>query len=514
MALSAGVLALSLAACGGGGGEDADPAAAVPASAPIYVQATLRPEGDLQENTNAALKKILRTNDPAATIEKAIASSDPNTKVDYQQDVEPWLGSRAGAFVTSISGTNADGAAVIASKDNDKAQEFLDSQVDSKAAKKTYKDVDYRFADNSATGIVGDYVVVGSERGFRTVVDTVNGDGVETIDGNDSYKKALDTVGSDDALGTVFVSTQGLIDALARSGGVPPDTVASLRQAITASGGTATAVKLGVSANAIAIDSATLGVKKSASGAQAGNAAAALSALPGDAWMGIGLGAIGPRLRQALQQVAQVGSLGGTDVNGQLGAMQQALGIDLDKDLFSWMGDGGLFVRGTTIADIGGALVVESSDPNATAQALGKIRRLVGQLSPTTKVTQLRGVQGADAGLSVTPEGFPFPVILALAGDKFVAGINPQAVEAAIAPSSKLADSASFKQAASALAGVDPTFFVDVAPILQLADGLGAGDDPDFAKVRSYLAQFTSAAAGSKREGDTQRAKLVVTLKG
>ena len=50
-------------------------------------------------------------------------------------------------------------------------------------------------------------------------------------------------------------------------------------------------------------------------------------------------------------------------------------------------------------------------------------------------------------------------------------------------------------------------------PVLTLADGLGAGDDPDFAQVRSYLQQFGSVAAGSKRDGDTQRFKLVVTLK-
>ena len=271
--------------------------------------------------------------------------------------------------------------------------------------------------------------------------------------------------------------------------------------------------KLGVSQNAIAIDAATLGVKQSSNAPAAGNAAAALAALPGDSWLGFGVSSIGDRLRSGLQQITQLGSVGGTDVNGQLDQIQQQLGIDFERDLFSWMGDGALFVRGTSIAQIGGALVVQSSDPTATKSAIRKVARLIPQVSPTTTVSPATGVAGVDDGISVTPSGFPFPILLVTSGDKFVAGVSKQAVEAAISPSTKLSDSPSFKQASAALSGVDPTFFFDVQPVLTLADGLGAGDDPDFAQVRSYLQQFGSVAAGSKRDGDTQRFKLVVTLK-
>jgi len=512
LAACAGAVAVGLAACGGGGGSgDANPAEAVPSSAPLYIQATLRPDGELKTNTENALKKILKTDDPGAKIVQGL-ESDPNNKVSFKDDVDPWLGDQAGIFFTSFSGTNPVGAAVIASKDNGKAQDFIDEQTKG-GQDKSYNDTDYRLDDGTAVGIVGDYVVAGTERGFRTVVDTVNGDNVETMSQNDEYNKALSAVGEEDALGTLYVSTNGLIDALARSGGVPAETLSTLRQTIASTGGRATVAKLGVQSNAIAIDAATLGLKQSANAPAAGNAAAALAALPGDSWLGFGVSSIGDRLRSGLQQLTQLGSLGGTDVNAQLDTIQQQLGIDFERDLFSWMGDGGLFARGTSVAEIGGALVVQSSDPTATSRAIRKIARIVPQLSPTTDVGPVTGVAGADDGIAITPQGFPFPIMLVTAGDKFIAGVSRQAIEAAISPSSKLADSASFKEASSALSGVEPTFFFDIQPVLSLAEGLGATDDPDFAQVRSYLQQFGSIAAGSKRDGDTQRFKLVVTLK-
>lgn len=512
LVVCAGLVAVGLAACGGGGGSgDANPAEAVPGTAPLYVQATVRPDGDLKTNTENALKKILKTDDPGAEIVDSLESDDGD--VSFKDDVDPWLGDSAGMFFTSFSGTNPVGAAVIASKDNEKAQEFIDEQTKDGGQDKSYNDTDYRLDDGTAVGIVGDYVVAGTERGFRTVVDTVKGDGVETMADNDEYNSALSKVGEDDALGTVYVSTNGLVDALARSGGVPAETLNGVRQAIAQAGGRATVAKLGVTSNAIAVDSVTLGLKESANAPADGNAAAALAALPGDAWLGFGMSSIGERLRSTLQQFTQLGSVAGQDVSGQLEALQQQLGIDLEQDLLQWMGDGALFVRGTSIAEIGGALVVQTSDPQATKSAIHKIARLVPRLSPTTEVGPISGIQGADDGMAITPDGSPFPILLVQGGDKFVVGLSKQAVEAALSPSTTLGDSASFKTAASALSGVDPTFFFDVAPVLTLADGLGAGDDPDFAQARSYLQQFGSVAAGSKREGDTQRAKLVVTLK-
>jgi len=65
------LLALAaLAGCGSsssssGGSTGADPAKLVPAQAPIYIGATVRPDGQLGDDATAALKKLLQTDDPS-----------------------------------------------------------------------------------------------------------------------------------------------------------------------------------------------------------------------------------------------------------------------------------------------------------------------------------------------------------------------------------------------------------------------------------------------------------------
>jgi hypothetical protein len=513
LAACAGALAVGLAACGGGA-KDADPAAAVPATAPLYAEVVLRPDGELKDGADSALKKVLRTDDPAAAIQQALRSgAGHGARLDYAKDVEPWLGRRAGAFFTSIIGGRPDGALVIAQTDAGKARDAIAKEQGKDAAKRSYKDVDYRVSGQTAAGVVEDYVVVGSERGLRTVVDTLQGEGVRTMAKSTEYRKALSAVGDDAALGTAFVSTQGVIDAVARSGGIPTEAIAGLRQAVGQAGGSAGAIKLHADGGAIGIDGATLGATQPAGSAE-GDSAAAVAALPGDAWLGLGAAGIGEGLRQALQQSTQVGGVGGVDVTGALTDLQRQLGLDVEKDLLSWMGDGALFVRGSGLADIGGALVVHSTDPAASRRAIGKIARLVKRRSPGTRVRPLRGVRGADDGIALSSADVPMDLLLAVAGDRFVAGVGRQAVEAAISPQSKLADSASFRAAADALgSGVQPTFFLDVASVLKLADGFGAGSDRDLAKVRDVVSRFAAVVAGTGRDGDTRRGALLVTLR-
>ena len=111
------VPAAILSGCGGGGGggsTDVGPAAAVPANTPIYLDATVKPTGSAKSNADAALSKILNTNDPGAKIISLIESQTKANghPINYQQDIAPWLGQKAGVFFTSL-GTNSQGAAVV-----------------------------------------------------------------------------------------------------------------------------------------------------------------------------------------------------------------------------------------------------------------------------------------------------------------------------------------------------------------------------------------------------------------
>ncbi|MBW3548893.1 MAG: hypothetical protein KY452_12285 [Actinobacteria bacterium] len=52
--LVAALCAIFLAACGGSGDPDAKPATIVPAAAPLYFEVTVRPEGDVRDDAEAA----------------------------------------------------------------------------------------------------------------------------------------------------------------------------------------------------------------------------------------------------------------------------------------------------------------------------------------------------------------------------------------------------------------------------------------------------------------------------
>jgi hypothetical protein len=500
-----GALALGASACGSSSDTDPDPAQAVPASAPIYIQATIKPDGDLQADTESVLKK-LGVDDPAADITAFLkdAADDP-ASVD---DVKEWVGSRVGVFVTSFTG-DTDAAAVIATTDPGKAADSIDKDG---AKKGSYKDVDYWFDQDdpgSVQGVVDDYAVSGSERAFRTVVDTVKGDDVETIADNSQYQAGLQAVGSDNALATAYVSTEGVLNAIGRSGGIPAAQLGQIRQQLSQVGGKTTVVKVAPSSDSITLEVATLGLKEGEATSDA--ATTALTSLPGDAWLGVGLPHIGESLRSALQQGLQLGSVTGQDLSGQLRAIQQAIGIDIEQDLLSWMGDGGLFAGGAA-ANIGGALVVQTTDAAKAQQAVRKLAKLVPQIADGVQVRQA-SVAGADEAVEFRADGFPFPIVAAVGNDRFVLGVGDKAVEQGLSPTTTLADSPSFKTAAQALGDVKPAFFLDVSAVGSLLGALVPATDPDTQQVMSALQKVSTIAAGTQRDGSTQRTKIIVTLK-
>lgn len=519
-AACAAALAFGAVGCGGGGGgnADADPAAAVPASAPFYFEIVMRPDGKLAKDTEAALRKILGTADVEGQIQKIFDEGSSKDKVDFAKDVEPWLGKRAGVFVSSVGGTTPDGAALVAAKDTGEAQDFIDRELkkdSDKEVKRSYKDEDYVVSDGAAIAVIEDFVVLGTDRGLKAVVDAMKGDEARTLAKADDFRKSLKAVGAD-GLGTVYTNPALLIDAIGSSGAVPPQALTTIRQALAGSGAKAAVAKLGVAADAFSLETATLGAKVPPG--DQGDAAGAVAALPEDAWFGAGIGAIGERGRQAIAQLGQIGALAGVDPETILSQIREQSGIDIQRDLLSWMGDGGLFVRGTSIADIGGALVVQSSDPARSEAAVGKLARLVRGQSSGTVVRPLTGVQGVDRGVVFSPDpsssGPKIQVILAAAGDRFVVAVGRPALEAALRPSGRLAESDSFKQAAGKLGnGIKPTVFFDVPPVLRFAEGLGAADSPQYMQAKKYLDAFAALVAGGRRDGDTARSKLVLGLK-
>jgi len=508
LSLVLALCAAIVAGCGsssGSGGSD-DPAALIPAGAPVYVEATVRPEGKVRSDVEGALKKILRTDDPGARIGKLIDDADKGEDVTFK-DVEPWLGDRVGVAVTALhSGQDADYVAVISSTDDDKAKATLEKMKDD-VVERSYKGVDYRFDrnDKTAAAVVEHRVVIGTEGGLKAVVDAKGGDTLAKSNALSAVRSKV----AQDRIGLLYLDVQGLLRTVSQSASSDPQ-VGAMVQSFSSALPKTIGAALQAQPDALRIDAVSIGTPKSAS--TNGSGADIVATLPGDAWLGLGVANLGQTLDRIVQAVAGGGGITGVGVNAVLGQFQKQTGLDLRKDVLSWMGDAGVFVSGTSTADLGGALVIKTTDPAKTRRTMAVLERFVRQ-SSGTKVATLHG-SAIDEGFTVKDTSGP-AVQVALAGDRFVVAVGSKDVLAkAISPRQQLGSSPAFTAAAGKLGnGLRPSFYLDFTQVTKLIEAY-AGSDQDFQKAKPYLDTFGAIVAGAKDEGSgVTRSRFVVTLK-
>jgi hypothetical protein len=347
--------------------------------------------------------------------------------------------------------------------------------------------------------------VVGStEAGFKTAVDASKGDSLAEGDG---LKGARDKVVSD-RLGLLYVDVAGFLRAVSERSGSNPQTGALLQ----AVGGTlprTLAAAITADPDAVRVDAVSLGTPRAATGTRSG--ADALAGLPSQAWLGLGVGDLGKVVDGLLTQLTSSGGLTGVGVQALQRQLEQQTGLDLRRDVLSWMGDAGLFVAGASGSDVHGGLVVHTTDPAATRRTLEKLVALVPR-GGGRRVTPLHA-QGVDAGYSLRSAGSP-TIYVALAGERFVVAYGRQALSEAIQPGATLGSSAEFKTAAGKLGGgVRPSIFLSLHQVTELLAVVSSGD-PSFAQAQRYLDAFGAVVAGSKDEGGgVKRARGVVTLR-
>ncbi len=510
-------VAIPIAGCGdsssssnSAGSAGADPAAFLPAAAPVYVEAQVQPTGDLKANATTVASKILRTGDPGGKIAGLLDKGLKDDGASYERDIAPWLGQRAGLAIVGVGagGKDSDIAAAIASKDDDAAQKFVDGRKG--ASDREYRGVKYRYKadDDLAAAVIDHAVLIGTERGFKSAIDARSGD---TLASSATFKKARETVGTD-GLGFAYADPGRFFDlaAGAASGKAPGVDDAQLKMfkgLLTGSGLQSVAAKLDVTSNALRIDGAAIGLKTKVG---SGDGPGAAAAVPAGSWLSVGVGDVGATISKAISSLGDSGATGGMDPETLLQGLQSQLGVDVQKDLLSWMGDAALFVRGTSMDDLGGALVVTSKDPAASRKAIGTLRKLMEGLNVKTGALSGAGASGAD-GFSVDVGPLPAGIQVAAKGDKFVIAYGKDALSDALGASSTLGDSEPFKTAAGLLGGAKPSLFLDTPQVVKLLSSV-AGNDEDFVKAKPTLDAFGPAAAGMSSDGDVTRLKIAVAV--
>jgi hypothetical protein len=175
------------------------------------------------------------------------------------------------------------------------------------------------------------------------------------------------------------------------------------------------------------------------------------------------------------------------------------------------MGDFGVFVRGTSMADLNGAVVIETTDPGASARLIGRLQQLAkGQPGSGTTVEPL-SAPGGGKGFTLRDDEAPAPVHMFQRDDRVVVAYGDAAAEDALAPSDRLGDSPEFTDAAQSIDGYVVSFYLAMGPVLELADSAGAGD-PDWSSARPYLEPLQALVGGTAGDNDELRSAFKILV--
>ncbi|HST56735.1 MAG TPA: DUF3352 domain-containing protein [Solirubrobacteraceae bacterium] len=570
--------AVAIGGCGSSGSSstgNANPASIVPASAAFYASAVTNPSGKLKADELAAAQKLTHQTDPIGSLIGELQSAS-GTSINFKRDIQPWLGDRAGVFISSIDlssassdllgggltkllskdlfesssdGSGADavqGALVLDASDLGKARSFLDDQAHKENAHATsYKGVAYKVNTKSlASGIVGDFAVVGSEAGVKSVIDTSKGGA--SIASAPNYTKlsasaetgaianaylSLDTLlgqtkGSDNSASLVNLLRKVLGGAGQAYLSVVPtpnriavdiDTLPGTSSASTSassSASTSTSTSTSTGTSTAKASSGSSGSGKSSDGAHA-TSAQVLGQLPGDAWLALGIGNVDRTLGTGAAGLRALVSLGSQLSIGPIslkGALTPLVSKDVIHHDLSWIDSAAIFAGGSGLLNLQAGVVIgakSSEGPRAAVSVLSNAyRKAGGTVSPVV-------IPGADTAVMARVQGLPLVLDIAAGNNKLVLGLGPTSVTEALNPSSTLASSAAYSSATGALGhGIEPSLLVDLPTVVGLLDTLGLNNQPTIATLFPYLQAITALTAGGVQDlgNGVKRARVVVGL--
>jgi Protein of unknown function (DUF3352) len=534
-----------LAGCGSSG-SSGDPASFVPASAPLYANLAIKPSGGSSGEASTAAKKLTHLAEPYGSVAQALLSSE-TVHIDFKHEIESWVGKSAGVFVTSLDtsklpqssssiqalleggltsaasslgadafgSSGTEGAIVLETSNAGGARSFLAKRAhEQQAHSATYRGTSYEVSPGGAAeGLVKDFAVIGSESGFKAVVDTsLGGASIASASG---YAKP-----PSNAIASAYVRPEALAKAVHGAGGVAGQGISLLSQLFA--GAQSASLSVTPTASSISLQGEIHSTAGSAPlFGQEG--AKALGEVPSGAWLAAGVGDVGPNLPRALALLHGVASFATSTVFASLGgpAIEKLFtaldspSAKLKQDFGGWATSGAMFVSGTGLFNLQAALVIGSNDPTASRAAVGKLATLMQSAGGEVANT---AIAGSDAAVSVKLKGFPAEIFVAdgqstNGQSKFVLGLGQQSVQGALAPSSTLSTSPAYTSATSALGGgIEPSLIVEFPTMLGFLEGLGLTQSPGVSNLVPYFKSLGTLTAGATSQGGVEHFKAVVGL--
>jgi hypothetical protein len=509
LVLATAVAALVAAGCGGSdGGSGSDPAAVAPADSPIFIELAVRPEGDLQTNLEGLAKNLAGIDDLGGLVIEQLEESaaGDGEEFDYEKEVEPWLGEKAGISLQEYDGDDFNGYVVgVATTDSGAAQQFLDDHADDVVSEGSYEGTDYKVEDDdTAVGLIGDFLVIAeSEDAFKAAVDAEGG---ESLADQDAYTSAVDAAPAESFanvfvdVGALIEEAGGTIDAEAEQfldvAGIEPKEATALASVVPGS-------------NQIEIDFATNLVGEDA---PTGDASALLGSLPGGSFAAFATTEFGSQLSEAIDQLDENGIPGELEPN-ELKSALKSQGIDLDK-IGGSIKDLGAFAQGNTERNLNGAVVMTATDAKEATNTVANIGLLL-RASDTPGITKIseEGITGFS--IRDADDLGEQPLVVAAKDEKIAISYGPVAAAAALTAgkSATLAENPAFKKAGEALGDTPLSGFVAGPATVALVENLLSPEEQaELEEVRPLLDKIEYAAVGTGTSGDLATSKLILAF--
>ena len=516
--LAVGLAAVVLSACGGSSGDSGanELAKYAPADSTVFVEGAVQPSSEVAANVDSISEDLAGVN-IGDMIKDGISSSSGD--VDFDTDIQPWLGENAAVFVsfdpaalagdsgldtsgltsmeTSIGDTGSTSYSedegekfglVVETSDPDAAKSFIDKMAEEEggATDGEYEGFSYKVSadDDSAVGIVDDFVVIGStEEEFKAVVDASKGDNLADT----SAFSDLSDHTAEGALMSVFTAYDPYLEALKEQGVDLTGLTTALGMDLENSGSVMSMVP---EQDQISMQ----GYTNAGSEMTSGDPSAVIETFPANTMVALGSGDVGANATKIMNALNSEGIPGVLEPGEVDKLINQASGqIDV-KGIIDSLETVAFFVNGSTEQTVGGALVATSSNIEPIESSLRGISSLIGLAGDA----RVRPLPGGIAGFRVfTPELPGRPVVIGVKGDRMVIGIGMKASMTALTGAGQtLADSSAYKAADASISGEGLDMFANPDTIADLVQSAGAGQ-PDAKEIADIMRKFEFMAAGS-----------------
>ncbi|CAN5549058.1 hypothetical protein BH10ACT11_BH10ACT11_05430 [soil metagenome] len=538
-ALSFALLAasvLALASCGGGdssGPALRGPSAFVPPGTPIYLEATLRPEGDQKTNAKALLSELgdvplLGSQvSPEDLADQAVKQFDAavGADVDYAADVEPWLGAKAGLAITGFPSASVGAPATtvpptyvlaVETTDDETARDSLAKIVEGDGStQKEYDGVSYYESANGLydTGVFDGMLVFANGGNFENAVDAEHGG--DSLGASDDFQGAFAPLG-EDGLGSAYVDFGSVADLAGDAGTADAAGIEEARGIAPELFDAPLGAKLIAGDGSIALD---LSLPQPSEDRLDLSSTNNLGDAPSDSYGAVGLAGTGGLFETLVARFEKTGEEV-DDPTLRSGAIDDALqrqfGISADE-VAGAFGDGIAYATGD-LGSSGGAQI-DVSDDSATgvpAKLLDGLKKAYGS-NPDATIGPPND-PSATAGFSSELDGSATD--FEVGSGKVTAAVADDPSELVAPGEARLGDEDGFTAAVAALGDDYPAVaYANLGPILDsivgsfsLSGAVLGSTPPDQVIVQFIASKLNSAAAGTRTEGDRLVLRSVVVL--